>query len=265
MINFIDYKDKKIRYQLLGQGHTIVLLHGYLESLDIWEDFAKSLSNDFQVISIDLPGHGKTSVFQEVHTMTFMAEVVEQVLATLNIQQCVIFGHSMGGYALMEYVNCYAERLVGFSLFHSTPFADNELKKTTRDMTILDIKNGKRITVCKEHSPKTFANENHKKFERIIGYAKIIALNTPQEGIIAALEGMKQRTDHAELLANTKLPFLFIHGAKDNFIQANVLNYMKLPINSKVLLLQNSGHQGYLEEPEICLENIKLFVNNCFI
>ena len=81
-----------------SNGPCIVLLHGFLESLCIWDEFVNELSKDFKVLTIDLPGHGKTENFSEVHTMEFMAETVKAVLEHLKIEKCVLIGHSMGGY-----------------------------------------------------------------------------------------------------------------------------------------------------------------------
>jgi len=264
MTKIIDYKEKKIRFQELGNRNenVIVLLHGYLESIDIWEEFGNDLAANNRVILIDLPGHGKTSVFAETHTMELMAEVVNQVLEHLNITKCVLIGHSLGGYVSLAFLEKYPDKLKALSLFHSSPLADNEVKKAARDLSIQDINAGKRIQICKEHVSKTFANDNLINFERTIGFIKIIALNTTSEGIIATLQGMKIRKDYSKLLENTQLPFLYILGAKDNFIPANILTFIKLPKNATILTLQNSGHQGYIEEPEICLEAIQKFVNN---
>ena len=54
---------------------TIVLLHGYLETLYIWNEFVNLLAKEYRVISIDLPGHG-LSCSGPVNSMEFMATVV---------------------------------------------------------------------------------------------------------------------------------------------------------------------------------------------
>jgi len=98
MIDFIRYKNQPIRYKTEGLGHTIILLHGFLESLDIWDAFSDQLSAHFNVLSIDLPGHGETGSFGEAHSMALMAECVNAVLDHLRVEQCIVAGHSMGGY-----------------------------------------------------------------------------------------------------------------------------------------------------------------------
>ena len=71
---FFSFKNRRINYSDKGEGAVIVLLHGYLESSEVWNGFETGLSSAFRVISVDLPGHGLSDVYGEVHTMEFMAE-----------------------------------------------------------------------------------------------------------------------------------------------------------------------------------------------
>ncbi|MCX6257826.1 MAG: hypothetical protein NTW49_08035 [Bacteroidia bacterium] len=57
MEGYTSFGKVPIRYRSLGEGNTIVLLHGYLESLEVWGKFEYLLANHFRVVSIDLPGH----------------------------------------------------------------------------------------------------------------------------------------------------------------------------------------------------------------
>ena len=54
----------------------VVLLHGYLESSLVWEDFVPYLYKEVRVVTLDLPGHGISVVTGEVHTMDFLADTV---------------------------------------------------------------------------------------------------------------------------------------------------------------------------------------------
>ena len=55
---YFPFNGGKICYTDYGKGTPVVLLHGYLESSEVWHGFAQKLSEQFRVISIDLPGHG---------------------------------------------------------------------------------------------------------------------------------------------------------------------------------------------------------------
>ena len=63
MNGIASYKKTCIHDADTGTGKTVVLLHGFLESRDIWKKFAKKLSTDFRVVIIDLPGHGQTKKY----------------------------------------------------------------------------------------------------------------------------------------------------------------------------------------------------------
>jgi pimeloyl-ACP methyl ester carboxylesterase len=261
MYHNITLNNKQVSFTDEGKGTPIVLLHGYIEALNVWEDIAKKLFENFRVITIDLPGHGNSPVFDKIHTMEFMADYVNEILTHLYINKCVMIGHSMGGYVTMEFLSKYPEKLTGFSLFHSTPFPDSEEKKQIRDRLINAIKQGKKVQLAKEHVEKTFAPENLSKFVQEIGFLKIIAINTSDEGTIAALEGMKIRKNHSQTLSNTPIPGLWIFGEKDNFISTKAKDLLKVPENIKIEILKNSGHQGFIEEKEKSLKILKDFIN----
>ena len=69
-----------LNYEISGKGNeNLVMLHGFMENLMIWEDLEARLSNDFTLIKIDLPGHGLSKMYAEIHSMELMAEEVKKV------------------------------------------------------------------------------------------------------------------------------------------------------------------------------------------
>src|ERR1035437_2147572 len=120
MINYSDFRNIKVRYSDKGKGRVIVLLHGFLESLEIWEELSAKLSKRFRVIAIDLPGHGQTPVIGYIHSMELMAECVKAVMDSLDLRKYVVVGHSMGGYAALAFAELFPQRVAGLCIFHST-------------------------------------------------------------------------------------------------------------------------------------------------
>ena len=66
----------------------VVLLHGYLESLLVWESFVPLLYKEVRVVTLDLPGHGISVVRGQTHTKEWLADVVADALAALGIGRC---------------------------------------------------------------------------------------------------------------------------------------------------------------------------------
>src|ERR1700741_4960780 len=101
MLETAEFKKIKVTYNDTGKGRVLVLLHGFLGSREIWSDFSKKLSRRFRVISIDLPGHGKTPSIGYYHSMELLAQSVKAVLDKIGVRRYVIAGHSMGGYTAL--------------------------------------------------------------------------------------------------------------------------------------------------------------------
>lgn len=252
--SFINFSDK-------GSGSAIVLFHGYLETHEIWDGFADELSKSFRVIAIDIPGHGKSGKIATVHTMDLLAEAVDKVLSTLNIDKAFLVGHSMGGYVALAYLANYSRKVVGICMFHSTPFADTDEKKANRDREIELIRQGQQESIFTVNVPKGFANDNLLPLKNKVEWAIGLARNCEPEGIIALLEGLKSRPDRQNLLKTTCVPVLFILGKKDNYIPFDVMYAVaQRTSNGEVLTLENSAHMGFIEEQGICLEALSSFV-----
>lgn len=264
MDSFVNFKNTQIHYKTVGQGNTVVLLHGFLESMEIWKKFSKVLSNEFQVISIDLPGHGKSSCIAQTHSMDYMAKSVKAVLEFLKINSCVMIGHSMGGYVTLAFAEKYPEVLKGFGMFHSQAGSDTAEAKKNRDRTIQLIEND-RMGFIQLFIPDLFAPANRKRFNIAIQTLKEQAGDTSKEGIIAALRGMKERPDRRFVLETTKHPVLYILGKEDSRIPVDeVIKQTMLPKRCEIQILKDVGHMGYIEAEFYTLNTIKYFAEKCF-
>lgn len=264
MDSYIIFQNTQIQFTTAGEGDTIVLLHGFLESLDIWKNFSAHLCLNFNVISIDLPGHGKSPCIAESHSMDLMAEAVKTVLDYLKIRTCILIGHSMGGYVTMAFAEKYPEILNGFCLFHSQAGADSEEAKINRERTIQLIEKN-RMGFIQMFIPDLFAPANRKKLDTAIQLLKKQAADTPKEGIVAALRGMKVRPDRRFVLETTKHPVLFILGKEDSRIPVDdALKQTMLPNRCEIQILADVGHMGYIEAEFYTLNTIMCFAKKCF-
>jgi pimeloyl-ACP methyl ester carboxylesterase len=258
---YFHYNKKRICYKDSGQGEPIVLLHGFTESMKIWSRFARSLSKEFRVIMIDLPGHGKSKCVSDVHTMELQAEVVHAVLKKAGISKCLMAGHSMGGYVTLAFARKYPKMLKGICLFHSHCFPDSPEDRENRSRTIELVKKDKFGFVSK-FIPSLFPGEVHTKFAKQIEDLIAEAGKIPKEGVIAALEGMKIREDRSELLRSTRLPVLFILGLKDSKLPVpRYWEMISLPAHSVSLIMKDCGHMGYIEFPEKTLPALRNFAS----
>lgn len=240
---------------------AVVLLHGYLESLDVWEEFTKLLAPRFRVVAMDIPGHGISQVMGPVHTMEGIADVIKGVLDSLGVEKCFIAGHSMGGYAAEAFAAVYPEMLQGLILFHSTPNPDSEEKKEDRRREIEMVRANKKELIASLFAPKGFAPGNRRRLSSRITELEEIMTMSDDEGIEAILRGLMERKDQNEMLRGLKVPQLFIFGRDDVFIPlAAAEKIASEHPQAEVAWLENSGHMGFMEEPEVSAQIISSFV-----
>jgi pimeloyl-ACP methyl ester carboxylesterase len=240
---------------------TLLLLHGYLETLSVWDDFVSLLDKDIRVIRIDLPGHGLSGTHPAVNTVDFSAQVAYGALLKCGVQQCAVAGHSMGGYVALALAAQFPEAVQALCLFHSTPNPDPETKREARDREITLLREGKLPLILRRGIPQMFAEENEARFRAKIEEMKEVGEVHDPEGIAACLEGMKTRPDRNEFLAHFKQPLLLIFGRRDRHIPQETAEVLatKFP-HAEVLWLPQAGHCGFIEEPQPAAGSISRLV-----
>ncbi|HXC05461.1 MAG TPA: alpha/beta fold hydrolase, partial [Bacteroidia bacterium] len=192
MIGYAPFRQIQVRYSDTGNGRVIVLLHGFPETLNIWDEFSVKLARHFRIIAIDLPGHGETPPIGYQHSMELMAEAVKAVMDHLHLRRYVLVGHSMGGYAALAFAELYPDQLSGLCLFHSSPYSDTTEKKADREKAIALVKEDTRHYV-NDVVTGLFAADNRPVFKEDIRELKRIAQSISRQGIVNALHGMKDR------------------------------------------------------------------------
>jgi pimeloyl-ACP methyl ester carboxylesterase len=260
----VNFKYGKIAFKVKGKGRAVVLLHGFLESADIWSGYAEKLSRVYKVILIDLPGHGQSDCFGYVHRMELMAQGVKAVLDKLHLRRYILIGHSMGGYAALAFAELYSEHVKGLVLFHSTALGDTREKKKDREKAIEFVKRNPEV-YAREATKKLFAPLNVDLFRDKVEFAQDISTSTSQQGIIAALEGMKVRKNREVVLKFSSYPVMFIVGKLDTTIPLERIKPLfALAKNTYTQTLENSGHMGFFEAETETIRATKKFARVCF-
>jgi len=244
----LNYRNTQLYYTSKGIGNPIVFLHGFLESSNIWNFIIPTLSQKRQVICIDLPGHGNSGILEEVHSMELMAEAVHHILSHLGIERATFVGHSMGGYVSLAFSEKFPIIISGLALINSTPDEDSEEKKETRDRAASLVKRNKSAFVNMAIS-NLLSPENSLKFKSEIEGLKKEAQNFSKEGIIAALKGMKIRTNKIEGLKSLDIPKFIVAGKNDPVMDYKRVENVAKHCNCRLISFDD-GHLAFIENQE---------------
>lgn len=260
-----------VRYADFGKSQqTVLLLHGYLESIEVWDDFASELGKSHRVIMLDLPGHGFSGFEQNTTqaedqgaiTTDYMARIAVSVLDKAGVGRCTVVGHSMGGYVALAMAALCPERLEGLVLFHSSPNADSPDKAVFRQREIEIIKAGKKEMLATVNPGRGFSPDNLKRCAVAIDELSQQIMLTEDDAIIATLKGLGLRPDRNAMMRELKIPKLMIFGLRDNYIPVENAQAMALEQpDAAVAWLERSGHMGFIEQKGESLAILRDFLD----
>ena len=106
----------KINSSSVGSGPTIVFVHGWTCDSSSWTSQVPAFSKDHRVITLDLPGHGRSESPKDGKlSMDLFARAVEAVRAEAGAgaERVVLVGHSMGAPVIRQYAHLYPQHVAG--------------------------------------------------------------------------------------------------------------------------------------------------------
>lgn len=246
-----------LNVRVIGNGkNALVLLHGFLFDKNVWGDFSEELALHYTLVFFDMPGHGAAQPFSDGEGFEDFAHEVKQVMHELGIQTFAVLGHSMGGYAALALAKVYPQSITALVLINSTALADSEERKAQRLRTLSLIRNNAR-RFYQSFIPTLFHIKDEEKIAHLIAQAA----NHDVEGIVRAVEVMRDRKDYSEALNVTRIPILFYAGKFDGLI--NKEHYIMIAAalrHSKIVISDHSAHMSFIEEPEACAAAVKRFL-----
>jgi pimeloyl-ACP methyl ester carboxylesterase len=252
------YKNISIAYQDSGKGNTIVFLHGFLENQTMWQRSLENFKTTHRCITIDLFGHGQTSSLGYIHTMEHQADMVLKLIELLNISKFSLVGHSMGGYIALSILEKKPKLVHQLVLLNSSPLADDDERQLNRERAILAVKQNHKVFVSLAVG-NLFSENSQSKLSETIESIKQEALGTPQQGIIAALSGMKIRKDRSFLLEKHQSKILMILGKKDPVLNHETHLNLAMQYNINCVSL-SEGHMSWVEDFEEMNDTLKSFL-----
>lgn len=290
--------DKTILYQTVSLSYKsftpgtitrptpLVLIHGFAEDSSIWDHQTAYLKNNHRLIIPDLPGSGRSSLLPDDTSsplpgnpfsplsgnsssplsgnsgMEELAGAVKAILDAEEVSECILVGHSMGGYITLAFAELYPEMVKAFGLFHSTSYADSEEKKAARRKGIDFIRKNGAAPFIKQTTPNLFSETSRSGHPEWVGtlIEKYTGFNP--DALIRYYEAMIRRPDRSHVLRQFPRPVLFVLGQEDNTIPLTIgLQQSHIPNVSYIYILEHAGHMGMLESSSQAGHILEEFLN----
>ncbi|MGH8120309.1 MAG: alpha/beta fold hydrolase [Gammaproteobacteria bacterium] len=252
----------KLNFQVLGEGPTVVILHGLCGSLGNWRMMAKQLSANHRVVTVDLRNHGKSA---HTGSMTYveMAEDVLHLITDQSLRNITLVGHSMGGKAVMAAALMQPELSDRIIVMDIAPvrYAHRygKLLSAMRDLPLPGIKNrneAEKMLDALINDPELarFLLQNLVKTGN--GYAWRLNLPSLRTNI-EDISGFPDFGPHAQF----RKPALFLGGVNSYFIRPehHPVIHGFFP-KAEIEPIADAGHMLHLDQPEIVLDKIRRFI-----
>lgn len=241
-----------LNYVRQGQGKPLVFIHGFLGSKDVFQDVIDELAQQYDIIRVELPGHGDSVVEKEQYSIYDYVDAVIDVLKHEGISKAAWLGHSLGGYITLAALETKRFPITKAILAYSSASTDDEATKEKRDTQAAAIQT---------HGVKTFVDNSIAGFfaehaeEHTIEKGRQEGYRASENGLLVALEAMKERPDQRDFMHTLSIPTLVLEGKFDQAVKP-------IETNNAVIqkVITDMGHLGMLEDPQAFIEAVKDFL-----
>lgn len=241
-----------------GKGFPVILLHGLCETHAIWNNFANQLAAfaRTRVLCPDLPGFGESEILPGGFSIRDVGCCLLQWLQSLQIEKCVLVGHSLGGYVALSMIKERPDIASGLMLFNSTAFADTEEKRKNRDKVMAFIEHHGVQPYIDTFVPGLFYQKDHPA----IGFVHGLSSQTSKEALMGYLRAMRNRPDQTDTLTAFQGERAILAGQFDGILPINALKEQARLVQAHCFVLENTGHMAMIEEPQESLKTLNSFI-----
>ena len=254
-------EEAPIRYDAVGRGVPLLLVHGFPLDRTIWRHQADGLQDDARLIVPDLRGFGESRAAAGVVTMDEYAADLEVVLDWLGLERVVVCGLSMGGYVALALLARSPGRIAGLVLANTRSGADSEEARQGRVAAAERVLSDGVAGMAASMLPKLFAEATlSQRPELAEGVRRMMARQRPA-GVAAALLGMAERPDRTPTLKGLEVPMLVITGSDDSLIPVSESEAMAAAVpGSELVIVRGAGHLANVEDPRAFNAALRRFV-----
>ncbi|MFD0696432.1 alpha/beta fold hydrolase [Paenibacillus sp. GCM10027628] len=110
---FAHVNGTTLYYEITGKGTPIVFIHPPLLTSENFAYQREQLADDFQIITFDIRGHGKSNPSDRTISYSLIVEDIRQLLDFVGIEKAFLCGYSTGGSLVLEALLMYPKRFLG--------------------------------------------------------------------------------------------------------------------------------------------------------
>lgn len=249
-----------------GQGAPLLLIHGWGMHGGVWGSLVPRLAEQFRVLVVDLPGHGRSREAGNVKRETGIDAIVDALAAQFS-EPLAVCGWSLGGQIAMRWAARYPAQIQRLVLVTSTPcFAERDdwlfgMDAETLQKFASELEQNHAATLRRFLALQVRGSENERELLTQLR-AQLFAHGEPD---LAALRGgleILRDADLRPMLEDIHQPTLAITGERDKLTSPLASYYLAQALpNARVVEIDGAAHAPFLSHQDIFIEHLTSFLH----
>jgi pimeloyl-ACP methyl ester carboxylesterase len=260
--HYFDSAGVRLRYIVEGVGEPVVLIHGFGSNVELgWGEtgIIKGLTGRYQVVALDLRGHGRSGKPHTREAYGFpMAEDVVRLMDRLRIQRAHVAGYSMGGRIVAMLLAERPARLRS-AIIAGAGWEDGQrlqARHIRMERAARSLEQGQGIGPLLEwHAPPSAGPPAPQEVE---AFNKVFLARNDPIALAAVARGFTGLQPSESKLRANRTPALALVGELDPN-QPDAIKLAAITRNLKVVIIRGANHRNAVRNPEF-LENLRAFL-----
>ena len=245
----------RLSYESCGRGNLVLFIHGWSFNSGIWKGQIEHLRDQFQIIAVDLRGHGKSEQGEGRSSLQQFASDLNYMIKRLELNKVNVVGWSMGGCLAIRLAQSCPERMKSLILVSTTPSLIQR-EGFPHALPLAVVKKLK-AEVKRDHrkalkafrdlilSPEEESLDTIDTIKNSLRHGLNGSRETAENSLVSLME-----EDLRDSLGSISLPTLIIHGDRDQICLPGAAVYLNEKVKgSKLLMLKECGHAPFLTYP----------------
>jgi pimeloyl-ACP methyl ester carboxylesterase len=246
----IDVNGAKVFFKSVGAGKPMLFIHGYPLSGELFKNNRAALAAaGFQVITVDLPGFGKSVAPSKDASVENYARTVLGAMDALGLKTATVGGMSMGGMTLLQMYKMAPTRFNGLVFIDTTADPAGPAEAASWRGNAVQAQQMGVASLAPGLLPRMLTGVDRMSMPNQVAFLSGLVKQASLNGAVGGGNALANRPDANPVLATIKVPTLLIFGVEDNVTPTELAMKMQKGIaGSKLVLIPGAGHAATFEK-----------------
>lgn len=245
----VNVGGNQVFYRSQGSGTPLLLIHGYPLNGEMFRDNRSLANSGYQVITVDLPGFGRSVAAGQAASIDNYARVMLGFMDAMNLPNAVVGGMSMGGITALQMYRLAPGRFRGLILINTTAAPAGVAEAAMWRGTAQQVREQGVGSLVDVLMPRMLTGPSRmNRPDQVAHLAALIQAASPA-GAIAAAEALASRPDARAILPTIRVPTLIVTSFEDNVTPFELSREMNAAIPGSTLVnIPAAGHAAVFEK-----------------